>query len=130
VECVQPAAALLPQPAVESGLVRQQADEPRAAAGCRSPRESANASHDPIYQRLAFLKAAEVSEEAVDQHAGLLKLAAGGVRGDVAVFNGPQHVVIGQRFGVGDIEPGGGEVAGLKRGGEVVLVTVVPRPML
>ncbi len=49
-------------------------------------------------------------------------VAAGGVRGEVAIRRGEQRVVVGQGLGVGDVEPGGGELSAVERAGEGVLL--------
>src|SRR5690242_19760984 len=65
-----------------------------------------------IFQWHAGKVAMKVFEEMPDQALKFIVMATGNVRCDVAVCEAKQWMVWWQWFGVGDIEPGGGEMAG------------------
>ena len=80
----------------------------------QAPMTQVGISHDLVEQRLAVRESGEVLEEVLDEGAGFVGVAAGDVGGDEAGGFGAERVIVGEGFGVGDVEPGGPETLGVK----------------
>ena len=71
-------------------------------------------SQNPIHKRLPVPEPPQVFQEMTHQGKGLSPVSSPDVRGDEAISHVAKRVVLRERFGSGDIQPGGCGGVGLQ----------------